>query len=163
MFPYITIETPYEREYLYESWAYDREGPVYESISFKTDKVLPAGVVEIYRETPDGTILVGERSIEHTPKGDVVRIGIGRDYDLKGTTKVLEHRAGEGYSYYKVQVTLENFGNETKTVIVRHHKWGEIKNSTVQPVDETSNYVEFRVTLKPGEKKEIVFEYEGHY
>ncbi|WP_457752171.1 DUF4139 domain-containing protein [Thermococcus sp.] len=162
MFPYITIETPYEREYLYESWAYDREGPVYESISFTTDKVLPAGVIEIYRDTSDGALLIGERRIEHTPKGDVVRIGIGRDYDLKGTTKVLEHKTGEGYSYYRIQITLENFGNETKTVIVRHHKWGEVKNSTIEPIDETSNYVEFKVTLKPGEKKEIVFDYENH-
>lgn len=159
MFPYITLETPYEREYLYESWARNGEGPVYESISFRTGRVLPAGTVEIYRETPDGAVLIGERSIEHTPKGDVLRIGIGREYDIKGTTKVLEHRAGDGYSYYKVRITLQNFGNETKTVIVRHHKWGKVTYASLQPLDETADYVEFSVTLRPGEKREITFEY----
>ena len=163
MYPYVTIEAPYQREYLYESWAGNGERPVYESISFKTDKVLPAGTVEIYRETEDGNLLIGENSIEHTPKGDTVRIGIGRDYDLKGTTTILEQRSGDGYSYYKVKITLQNFGNETKTVIVRHHKWGKIVTSSVQPIDETASYVEFRVTLKPGEKKEIVFDYESRY
>ncbi|WP_297464137.1 DUF4139 domain-containing protein [Thermococcus sp.] len=163
MYPYVTIEAPYQREYLYESWAGNGERPVYESISFKTDKVLPAGTVEIYRETEDGNLLIGENSIEHTPKGDTVRIGIGRDYDLKGTTTILEQRSGDGYSYYKVKITLQNFGNETKTVIVRHHKWGKIITSSVQPIDETASYVEFRVTLKPGEKKEIVFDYESRY
>ncbi len=163
MYPYVTIEAPYQREYLYESWAGNGERPVYESISFKTDKVLPAGTVEIYRETEDGNLLIGENSIEHTPKGDTVRIGIGRDYDLKGTTTILKQRGGEGYSYYKVKITLQNFGNETKTVIVRHHKWGKIVTSSVQPIDETASYVEFRVTLKPGEKKEIVFDYESRY
>ena len=159
MYPYVTIEAPYQREYLYESWAGNGERPVYESISFKTDRVLPAGTVEIYRETDDGSLLIGENSIEHTPKGDTVRIGIGRDYDLKGTTTILEQRSGEGYSYYKVRITLQNFGNETKTVLVRHHKWGKVMTSSIQPTDETANYVEFKITLEPGEKKEIVFDY----
>jgi hypothetical protein len=161
MYPYITVKVPFEREYLYESWPGNGERPVYESISFKTDKVLPAGVVEIYRDTEDGALLIGENRIEHTPKGRKVRIGIGKDYDLKGSTTVLEQKNGEGYSYYKIKITLENFGNETKTVIVRHHKWGKVVSSSVEPIDETASYVEFKVTLKPGEKKDIVFEYEN--
>ena len=163
MYPYISMEVPFEREYLYESWPGNGERPVYESISFKTDKVLPAGIVEIYRETDDGALLIGERHIEHTPKGEALRIGLGRDYDLKGTTTILEQKNGEGYAYYKIQITLENFGNETKTVVVRHYKWGKIVNSSVQPIDETANYVEFKVTLKPGEKKDIVFDYENRW
>ncbi|WP_258084972.1 DUF4139 domain-containing protein [Thermococcus thermotolerans] len=163
MYPYISFEVPFEREYLYESWPYSGEGPVYESISFKTEKVLPAGIVEIYRETDDGTLLIGERAIEHTPKGDTLRIGVGRDYDLKGTTTVLEQKNGEGYAYYRIRITLENFGKDSKTVVVRHYKWGRIISSSVEPMDETMNYVEFKVTVDPGEKKEIVFDYENRY
>ena len=159
VYPYVSVEAPFKREYLYESWPYSGSGPVYESVSFRTDEVIPAGIVEIYRETNDGALLIGESRIEHTPKGDTVRIGIGRDYDIKGTTTVLEHRSGERYSYYKIRITIENFGNETKTVIVRHHKWGKLLSSTVEPIDETANYVEFKVTVNPGEKEEIVFDY----
>lgn len=163
MYPYISMVASFEREYLYESWARDGEGPVYESISFKTDEVLPAGVVEVYRETSDGALLIGERAIEHTAKGDTLRIGIGRDYDLKGTTTVLEERHNDNYAYYKVRVTIENFGNETKTVIVRHYKWGTLIKSTLEPIKDVRSYVEFKVTVEPGEKKEIVFEYENRY
>ncbi|NJE06360.1 DUF4139 domain-containing protein [Thermococcus sp. M36] len=163
MYPYLTMEVPFEREYLYESRPYSGEGAVYESISFKTDKVLPAGIVEIYRETDDGALLIGENMIEHTPKGDALRIGVGRDYDLKGTTTVLEQKNGEGYAYYKIKVTLENFGDTTKTVIVRHYKWGKLLSSSLQPINETQTYVEFSVTLEPGEKKEIVFDYENRW
>ncbi|WP_297509988.1 DUF4139 domain-containing protein [Thermococcus sp.] len=159
VYPYVHIESPFERQYLYESWAYSRSGPVYESVSFKTDKVLPAGVVEIYRETEDGPLLIGETRIGHTPKGDTVRIGVGRDYDLRGTTTVLEERHDDGKAYYKIRITIENFGNETKTVIVRHHKRGKLISSTVEPLEETADYVEFQLTVKPGEKKEIVFDY----
>lgn len=163
MYPYISFEVPFEREYLYESWPYSGEGAVYESISFKTEKVLPAGIVEIYKESDDGSLLIGERAIEHTPEGDTLRIGIGRDYDLKGSTVVLEERHDDRYAYYKVRITLENFGKDAKTVIVRHYKWGRILGSSIEPIDETQNYVEFKVTVNPGEKKEIVFDYENRY
>ncbi|NJE62326.1 DUF4139 domain-containing protein [Thermococcus sp. 21S7] len=163
MYPYINFEVPFEREYLYESWPYSREGAVYESISFKTEKVLPAGIAEIYRETDDGALLIGERAIEHTPEGDTLRIGIGKDYDLKGSTVVLEEKHDDHYAYYKVKITLENFGKDAKTVIVRHYKWGKVLSSSMEPIDETGNYVEFRVTVNPGEKKEIVFDYENRY
>ncbi|WP_456421892.1 DUF4139 domain-containing protein [Thermococcus sp.] len=161
VYPYVTFEAPFEREYLYESWSYDGERPVYESVSFEAERVLPAGVVETYRDTQDGVVLIGETKIEHTPKGDVVRIGIGRDYDVKGTTTVLE-RSPDG-SYYKIRITLQNFGNETKRIIVRHYKWGKVMTSSIEPLGETANYVEFEVTLKPGEKKEITFGYSSSF
>ncbi len=163
MYPYITQKVPFEREYLYKSWPRSGEGPVYESISFKTKEVLPAGVVEMYRETENGALLIGERTLEHTAKGETVRIGIGRDYDLKGTTKILQEKRGSGYAYYKVQITVENFGNETKTVVVRHYKRGKITGSSLDPIDETADYVEFKLTVGPGEKKEVVFEYENRW
>ncbi len=163
MIPYVYQEAPFEREYLYESYPYTGSGSVYESISFKTEKVLPAGIVEIYKEMNGSNILIGERMIQHTPKGDILRIGIGKDIDLKGTTKVLEEKRGDRYSYYKIMVTVENFGKGAKTVIVRHYKRGVLKTSSVKPLDETANYVEFKVTVGPGEKKEIVFDYEISY
>ncbi|WP_456368083.1 DUF4139 domain-containing protein [Thermococcus sp.] len=161
VYPYVRVESPFERQYFYESWAYSRSGPVYESVSFNTDSVLPAGVVEIYRETEDGSLFIGETRIDHTPKGDTVRIGIGRDYDLKGTTTVLEKCHEKGSDYCRIRITIENFGNETKTVIVRHHKSGKLVSSTVKPVKETADYVEFRLVVKPGERKEVVFDYAG--
>lgn len=134
VYPYVSMEVPFQREYLYESWAADGERPVYESISFKTDKVLPAGIVEVYRESEGKALLIGERSIEHTPKGDVVRIGIGRDYDLKGRTTVLDVQRSDHRTYYKIKIEVENFGNDTKTVIIRHHKSGNLLSSSVEPL-----------------------------
>ncbi|MBP1912238.1 DUF4139 domain-containing protein [Thermococcus stetteri] len=163
VYPYVSMEVPFQREYLYESWPTDGERPVYESISFKTDKVLPAGIVEVYRESGGKALLIGERSIEHTPKGDVVRIGLGRDYDLKGRTTVLSTQRSDHRTYYKIRIEIENFGNETKTVIIRHHKNGKLLSSSVEPIDETASYVEFSLTVNPGEKKEVVFEYEVEY
>ena len=160
MIPYITQETSFEREYLYESYPYGRNNEIYEIISFRTEKVLPAGIVEIYKEMNDTTVLIGEQKIDHTAKGDILRLKLGRDVDLKGKTEILEQRRESDSTYYKVRITIENFGNETKEVIVRHYKWsGKILSSTVKPIDETAHYVEFKITVKPGEKKEIVFDY----
>ncbi|NJE07637.1 DUF4139 domain-containing protein [Thermococcus sp. M39] len=160
MIPYITQETSFERKYLYESYPYGGSNEIYEIISFKTEKVLPAGIVEIYKEMNDTTVLIGEQKIDHTAKGDILRLKLGRDVDLKGKTEILEQRRESDSTYYKVRITIENFGDETKEVIVRHYKWsGKILSSTVEPIDETAHYVEFKVTVKPGEKKEIVFDY----
>ncbi|ASJ03049.1 biotin--protein ligase [Thermococcus profundus] len=164
MIPYISTELSVKREYLYESWNYNREGDVYESISFKTDKVLPAGVVEIYRESGEGTVLIGESHIEHTPKGDTVRIGIGKEYDLKGTTKVLNYEHSDRWAKYKIQITVENFGDEDKTVIVRHYKYrGKVLSSTIKPSDDTSQYVEFVLNVPAGESRSVTFEYEVNW
>jgi len=157
VYPYVEMRAPFTREYLYESWSYSGERPVYESVSFKTGEVLPAGIVEVFRETRDGELLIGESRIGHTPKGDTVRVRIGRDYELKGTTTVLE-RSNDG-RHYKVRIVLQNFGNETKTVIVRHHKRGRLTHASVQPIDETADYVEFLIRVEPGEKREVTFEY----
>ena len=161
LIPYIHQESEFTREYLYESYPYAGSQDVYEIISLKTNEVLPRGVVEIYKEMQGKNVLIGEQMIDHTAKGDVLRLKLGRDVDLKGKTEVLEERHGDRYSYYKIKVTLENFGNESREVIVRHYKWrGKILESSVSPIKETANYVEFKITVNPGEKGEIIFDYE---
>lgn len=164
LIPYIYQESQFTREYLYESYPYGGSQEVYEIISLKTSEVLPRGVVEIYKEMEDKNVLIGEQMIDHTAKGDILRLKLGRDIDLKGKTEVLEERHGDRYGYYKIKVTIENFGDESKEVVVRHYKWrGKILESSVSPVSETANYVEFKITVNPGEKEEIIFDYEVSY
>ncbi|WP_087038111.1 DUF4139 domain-containing protein [Thermococcus litoralis] len=164
LIPYIYQESKFTREYLYESYPYGGSQDVYEIISLETSEVLPRGVVEIYKEMEDKNVLIGEQMIDHTAKGDILRLKLGRDVDLKGKTEVLEEKHGERYSYYKIKVTIENFGKESREVIVRHYKWrGKILESSVSPIVETANYVEFKVTVNPGEKEEVIFDYEVTY
>ncbi|AFK22317.1 hypothetical protein Py04_0715 [Pyrococcus sp. ST04] len=160
MIPYVAQKTSFEREYLYESYPYAKASDVYEVISFKTEKVLPAGTVEIYKEVKGERILIGEQRIEHTAKGDTLRLKLGKDVDLKGKTEILEQRREDNSIYYKVRITIENFGNETRDVIIRHYKWnGKILSSSEKPIKETAQYVEFKVSVRPGEEKTVVFEY----
>ncbi|USS40220.1 DUF4139 domain-containing protein [Thermococcus aggregans] len=164
LIPYIYQESEFTREYLYESYPYGGSQDVYEIISLKANEVLPRGVVEIYKEMEDKNVLIGEQIIDHAAKGDVLRLKLGRDIDLKGKTEVLEERHGNRYSYYKIKVTLENFGSEGKEVIVRHYKWhGKILESSLNPTEETASYVEFKITVNLGEKEEIIFDYEVNY
>ncbi|AIF69147.1 hypothetical protein PAP_03635 [Palaeococcus pacificus DY20341] len=164
LIPYVAQESPFEREYLYESYPYGGSSDIYEIISLKADKVLPAGIVEIYKEMEGKSVLIGEQWIDHTPKGDTLRLKLGKDIDLKGETKVLDERHYDRGAYYKIQVTIENFGEDEKEVIIRHYKWrGKILSSSESPIEETANYVDFKVTVKPGEKESVTFEYEVSY
>ncbi|WP_048148872.1 DUF4139 domain-containing protein [Palaeococcus ferrophilus] len=164
LIPYVSVRAPVDRSYLYESYTYSGSGDVYEVVSLKTDRVLPAGIVEIYRENEGKALLIGEQWIDHTPKGDTLRLRLGRDVDLKGTTKVLDERHYDRGAYYKVEVTVENFGSESRDVVVRHYKGrGKLLESSVSPSEETASYVEFILTVGPGEKRSVTFDYEVSY
>ncbi len=50
------------------------------------DRALPRGVVRVYQETGDDAppIFIGEDAIEHTAKGEAVRLTTGRAFDVTG-------------------------------------------------------------------------------
>src|SRR5690606_22659798 len=61
-------------------------------LEFNTDDesglgaALPAGRVRVYQEDTDGSaLLIGENRIDHTPKGENVRLYLGNAFDLVGS------------------------------------------------------------------------------
>lgn len=156
---YVLMEVLFQREYFYESWVVDGEWLVYELIFFKMDKVFLVGIVEVYCESEGRVLLIGEMSIEYMLRDDVVRIGIGRDYDLKGRMIVLDVQWSDDRMYYKIKIEVENFGNDMKIVIIRYYKSGNFLSLSVEFIDEIVSYVEFSFIVNFGEKKEVVFEY----
>jgi len=46
---------------------------------------LPAGRIRVYQEDTDGAaLLIGENQIDHTPKGEDVKLYLGNAFDLVG-------------------------------------------------------------------------------
>ncbi|WP_157868096.1 DUF4139 domain-containing protein [Pyrococcus abyssi] len=157
---FLTESLEWERSYLYESWPYQEEGPIYEVIRFKTDKPLPPGNVEVYREEDGKLILIRLSSIQQKASGDYVEIKLGREYELKGTTKVIQRVKEGDKTKYKVEITIENLGNEPREVMIKHHKIGRITYSSLNPIEETADYVILEVKVNPGGKEVVNLEYE---
>jgi hypothetical protein len=53
---------------------------------------LPAGIVRVYRKTPDGIELVGESHISHSAVGSDIRISTGNAFDLRAEERMTEQR-----------------------------------------------------------------------
>lgn len=106
--------------------------PVEVAYRFRNDKAagldlpLPAGVFRVYGDSDGGRQLLGEDSIEHTPKGEAVRLTVGRAFDVVGERVVVRtERLGDRGQRLTVKVTLRNHKTEKVTVEVAERAWGE--------------------------------------
>lgn len=106
--------------------------PVEVAYRFRNDKdagldlPLPAGIFRVYGDSDGGRQLLGEDSIDHTPKGEAVRLTVGRAFDVVGE-RVVERteRLGERGQRLVVKVVLRNHKTEAVTVEVSERAWGE--------------------------------------
>jgi hypothetical protein len=74
---------------------------------------LPKGRVRFYRRDEDGQLeFTGENEIDHTPKGETVRLYTGNAFDLTGERRRTQFKADYGARWI----------NETFEIKVRNHK-----------------------------------------
>ncbi len=79
---------------------------------------LPKGVVRTYSKLNSNNILLGESSLNHTPKDTPIKLTIGKNFDLKVTETIQKRSDNKRYLDAKVLYTLKNSSNEKKTVEV---------------------------------------------
>ncbi|MGC1402396.1 MAG: DUF4139 domain-containing protein [Thermodesulfobacteriota bacterium] len=90
---------------------------------------LPKGTVRAYKRDADGGLqLVGEDTIDHTPKGEKIRLKLGEAFDLKAERKQVhwEKIASDTYeSAY--EITLRNHKEENVVIRVIEPLTGDWK------------------------------------
>ncbi len=128
------------------------------------DAALPAGRVRVYQQDVDGSaLLIGENTIDHTPKGEQVRLFLGNAFDLVG------ERTQTDFKYIGSNVIEETFEihlrnrKENQAVEIRVperlYRWSnwEILNSSDPFTKVNSNSIEFRLEVQPGEEKVLTY------
>ncbi len=122
---------------------------------------LPKGKVRVYKEDIDKSLeFIGEDLIEHTPKGEEVRIYVGNAFDVVGErsrqsvrqiTKTLREETYE--------IKLRNHKKEPIEITVVEHLWGqwEIMASSHEFVKKDASTIEFTVDVP--EDEEVVITY----
>ena len=134
---------------------------------------LPAGRVRVYQEDVDGAaLLIGENSIDHTPKGEDVSIYLGNAFDLVGERIQTDFRIiSDKVMQETYQITLRN-RKEGETVEIRVperlFRWSnwEILSATIDGqsaefTQQDSATIEFRVQVPAG--GEVVLTYTVQY
>jgi hypothetical protein len=125
-------------------------------VEFDTKDVkadMPAGRVRVYQQDIDGAaLLVGEDTIDHTPKGETVRLYVGDAFDIVGERKQTDFRRPSANSLEETfEVTLRNHKTEAVEVRVVEHlaRWSEwrILGSNADYTKPDSSTIEFRVSV----------------
>ncbi|MCK6579272.1 MAG: DUF4139 domain-containing protein [Anaerolineae bacterium] len=128
------------------------------------DAALPAGRIRVYQEDTDGAaLLIGENAIDHTAKGEDVRIYLGNAFDLVG------ERVQTSYSLIASNVLEETYEirlrnrKEDQAVEIRvpEHlfRWTnwQIVASSMAYTQTDSSTIEFRPTVQPGQETIITY------
>jgi hypothetical protein len=102
-------------------------------LEFDTEDVdadLPAGRVRVYQEDIDGaSLLIGEDAIDHTPKGETVRLYVGDAFDIVG------ERIQTDFSLPSPKSV-----EETYRIVVRNHKDEAVEVRVVEHLFRWSNW-----------------------
>ncbi len=128
------------------------------------DAALPAGRVRVYQKDVDGSaLLIGENTIDHTPKGEQIRLFLGNAFDLVGERKQTDFKyIGANVIEETFEIRLRN-RKENQAVEIRVperlYRWSnwEILNSSDPFTKLNSNSIEFRMTVQPGEEKVLTY------
>lgn len=138
-------------------------------LKFKNDKAsglgipLPKGVVRAYQESSDGSVLlIGEDRMEHTPKGEEVRLAMGESFDVTVERKQLFFQKTSKNTYrLSWQIRVRNSSDEPRTVLLHEFlpgTWKLLKfNHKFKPLHGAG--VEFTVDAAPD--KDVIITYEA--
>jgi hypothetical protein len=128
------------------------------------DAALPAGRVRVYqKDTDDSALLIGENTIDHTAKGEKVKVYLGNAFDLVGERRQTNFQyIGNNVLEETYEIHLRN-RKENDAVQIRVperlFRWSnwEIVSKSDEFTKLDSSTIEFRVDVKPGEEKVITY------
>ena len=126
---------------------------------------LPKGRVRFY--TQDGADqslqFVGENTIDHTPKDELVRLFTGDSFDLVGERKRTDFKLNEANhaASESFEIKLRNRKTEPVEIRVVEHlfRWTnwEIKDKSLPFEKKDAQTIEFRVPLKPNQEQVVTY------
>jgi hypothetical protein len=115
---------------------------------------LPQGTLRVNKRDVDGsTLLIGEDSIDHTPKDENVRLYIGDAFDIVGERTQTDFKVDTDRRWMEesYQVTLRNHKSEAIEVRVVEHmfRWSEwqILEESQQHTKTDAQTIEYRVPV----------------
>jgi len=135
-------------------------------LEFDTDDVdadLPRGRVRVYQEDIDGAaLLIGEDTIDHTPKGETVRLYVGDAFDLVGERVQTDFvRPSEKSLEETYRIIVRNHKDEAVEVRVVEHlfRWTNwrILRSSHDYEELDSSTIEFRIDVPANGQTEVTY------
>lgn len=144
-------------------------------IEFKNDQAshlgmpLPMGTVKVFqRDKSDSLQMLGEASIDHTPKNELVTLPVGRAFDVVADRKRTSFKwlgSSNRGCVETFEIEVRNRKDSAETVHVYERHWGEWKvtDKSMDFVKLDSETIDFVVNLQANETKKIVYTVETRW
>jgi len=146
-------------------------------IELKNDKAsqlgmpLPAGTFKVYQKDSSGSVqLLGEDSINHTPRDEKISLAVGRSFDIVADRKRTKfewltlRRSRDGMRQ-TFQIELRNRKETPETVHVLERHWGEWKITQESAAHKKldSETAEWVLTLAAGQTMTLEYTVETYW
>jgi hypothetical protein len=144
-------------------------------IEFKNDQAsnmgmpLPAGTVKVFQRDSTGSLqMLGEASIDHTPRNEDVSLPVGRAFDIVAFRKRTEFRwlgnARTG-AIETFEIEVRNRKETAETVHVYERFGGEwtITQKSAEYTKLDAHTVDFVLNLQPNEVRKITYTVETRW
>jgi hypothetical protein len=129
---------------------------------------LPKGRLRFYRRDTDGSLqFIGENTIDHTPKDEMIRVYTGNAFDIVGERKRTNYRVDSNQHWMDetFEIRVRNHKKEPANVRVVEHlyRWTNWKLAEQSHTSKKrdAQTIEFPVTIAPD--GEQVVTYTVHY
>lgn len=122
---------------------------------------LPKGKVKVYQRDKSGSVqMIGEDSIDHTPKNEKLSLVVGRSFDIRADRlRTNFERLGPRMVRESFSIEIRNRKDVAETVHAIERCWGDwtVTRSSMDYAKLDSNTMEFVVTLGAGESKTVTY------
>jgi hypothetical protein len=122
---------------------------------------LPKGKVKVYQRDKSGSVqMIGEDSIDHTPKNEKLSLVVGRSFDIRADRlRSNFERLGPRMVRESFSIEIRNRKEVPETVHLYERRWGDwtVTRSSMDYAKLDSNTMEFVVTLGAGESKTVTY------
>ncbi len=158
-------ETPVKKHFIYDPERDATKASVV--LEFKNSKemglgmALPAGVVRMMKRDTDGSIeLIGEDNLGHTPKDEIVKLTVGKAFDI-ACEQVQKDRRQISSKVWEEdwEVSIRNHKAEPVTVRVVKRLWGfwDITQSSHTFIKKDASTAWFEIPVDKDKETKLTF------
>lgn len=124
---------------------------------------MPKGKIKLYQEDAADQSLefIGEDQIEHTAKGETIKLSIGQAFDIAFEYKEIGRKKIAGFEHYKYECFIRNHKETEAEICFEPYVWGvwEMVESSHAYSKKTSTQLEYRIIVPAESEVKVQFEY----
>jgi hypothetical protein len=124
---------------------------------------FPKGKIKIYKEDEADNSLefIGEDKIGHTPKDEIIKLAVGKAFDITFEYKEIDKMKIADYEHYKYECVVKNHKDIDVEIRFEPYVWGNWKmvESSHKYNKKSSSQLEYIVSVPTDSETKIQFEF----